>query len=480
MRQAEAAVDAVVLGLPRERLWPRRRGDAGRRRGCGGAGWRDHRAGRFAVEHGGHPRSPREAPRRQPVLGVELILHPPHHREPRRWRTPRVEQRSQVGRRGRHDHATAERRERLAGLLDRAGHRCRFGRRARDESRPEGRVQHRRASRQRTGERRRRLTDQVDQRRWRRGDLQAHRTLGADDVVACPECAGCAVLERLCLAAKPLRHREEPLTLLGHARPEALEAHPEAKVGLPPGVAATAAGSSWLERRAATRARASAASRAGTSTVACASGRGWRRKVDRADHGERPERADQEARNVETGHVLHHLAAALRDDAVGPDEGHADHHVARGAVTVTQRPPGVGGEDAAHRRALRPAAGPARGAARARRAGAAAPPPSCPPRRPRSGRKGCARPCARAVRCAPPRRAATAARPARAPCRRRRRQSPADRARQARIASAASSSVAGSSTRRGTMPTTASPAVPSRAPATIAPRAPVSSGGAGR
>ena len=167
-----------------------------------------------------------------------------------------------------------------------------------------------------------------------------------------PERARGAALERLGFASEALRHGQEPLPLLGHARPGAFEAQPEAEVtSLQDG----------HRRRRLELARADGRQHGprGRDVEAGEEHRRLRprQRVEaeghRPDHGERAERADEEARHVEPGHVLHHLAAALRDGAVGPDEGHPHHQVAPGAVALTQGAPGIGGEDAPHRRALR-------------------------------------------------------------------------------------------------------------------------------
>ena len=70
------------------------------------------------------------------------------------------------------------------------------------------------------------------------------------------------------------------------------------------------------------------------------------------DDAERAERADEELRQIVAGDVLHDLAAAAHEGAVGHDHGEPDEQVARGAVEMAARARGVAGEDAAERRAL--------------------------------------------------------------------------------------------------------------------------------
>ena len=189
-------------------------------------------------------------------------------------------------------------------------------------------------------------------------------------------------------------------------------------------------------------------------------GAGARRKVTLGEERQRPERAHHEARQVEAGHVLHHLGAAPGGRPVGADDGDAEDEVARRAEAGAPRAEGVGRHHAAHRGPVRergverqplPVPGEHLGAA----------PPSVMPasavttwsagawstRRERAPVRSTASsrdgrpPRPRSV---PPPTKATASRSA------------AARA----MASAASSTVAGSRTRRGTTPCTASAAVP--------------------
>ncbi len=71
------------------------------------------------------------------------------------------------------------------------------------------------------------------------------------------------------------------------------------------------------------------------------------------DHAERAVGADEELGQVVACDVLHDLAAAVHDGAVGGHHGDADEQVARGAVQMTAWPRRVGGEHAAERRARR-------------------------------------------------------------------------------------------------------------------------------
>ena len=54
------------------------------------------------------------------------------------------------------------------------------------------------------------------------------------------------------------------------------------------------------------------------------------------DRPQRPERAGEQLGDVVAGHVLDHLAAALRERAVGERHAHTDHEVARAAVAGAQ------------------------------------------------------------------------------------------------------------------------------------------------
>ena len=72
------------------------------------------------------------------------------------------------------------------------------------------------------------------------------------------------------------------------------------------------------------------------------------------DHAERAERADEELRQIVARHVLHDLAAAAHDGAVGHHHREADEEVAGGAVEMSARARGVAREDAADRRPVGP------------------------------------------------------------------------------------------------------------------------------
>jgi hypothetical protein len=81
----------------------------------------------------------------------------------------------------------------------------------------------------------------------------------------------------------------------------------------------------------------------------------WRRVQAHADlrhHPEGSERAGHELGQVVPGDVLDDLRSSSRERAVGQRDLHAEHEVARAAVTVAQRPRVAGGDDAADRRAL--------------------------------------------------------------------------------------------------------------------------------
>ncbi len=73
---------------------------------------------------------------------------------------------------------------------------------------------------------------------------------------------------------------------------------------------------------------------------------------DLEDRAERAERAREQLGQVVAGHVLDHLAAALRDRAVGERHAHPHHQVARPAVARPQRTRVAAGQDAAERRAV--------------------------------------------------------------------------------------------------------------------------------
>ena len=82
----------------------------------------------------------------------------------------------------------------------------------------------------------------------------------------------------------------------------------------------------------------------------------WRRLLPLAA-GTGRARADEEARQVEPGHVLHHLAPTPGRGAVGPYAGDADDEVARRAVAGPARSEGVGRHHPAHGGPLRPRPG---------------------------------------------------------------------------------------------------------------------------
>ena len=71
------------------------------------------------------------------------------------------------------------------------------------------------------------------------------------------------------------------------------------------------------------------------------------------DRSEAAKRAGHQLRQVVAGDVLHDLAAGAGEGAVGRRDLHADDEVARRAVTMTQRPAVVGGEEAADGRLIR-------------------------------------------------------------------------------------------------------------------------------
>ena len=70
------------------------------------------------------------------------------------------------------------------------------------------------------------------------------------------------------------------------------------------------------------------------------------------DRAERAERAREQLGEVIARHVLDHLAAALRERAVGERDAHADHEVAHAAVAAAQRARVAAGHDAAERGAV--------------------------------------------------------------------------------------------------------------------------------
>jgi hypothetical protein len=75
------------------------------------------------------------------------------------------------------------------------------------------------------------------------------------------------------------------------------------------------------------------------------------RRLDQ--HAERAAGADVELGQIVARHVLHDLAAAPHEAAVGRDHGEADDQVARGAVEMPPRARGVAGEDPAERGPIR-------------------------------------------------------------------------------------------------------------------------------
>src|SRR3954468_21730838 len=66
----------------------------------------------------------------------------------------------------------------------------------------------------------------------------------------------------------------------------------------------------------------------------------------RGDEPERAERAAGDLGQIEAGDVLHHLAAALGDGAVGADDRDADDQVAHGSIAGAARAEVPGRDDA--------------------------------------------------------------------------------------------------------------------------------------
>ena len=85
------------------------------------------------------------------------------------------------------------------------------------------------------------------------------------------------------------------------------------------------------------------------------------------DDAERAVRADEELGQVVAGHVLHDLAAAAHERAVGGDDRESDEEIAHGAVEMAPRAGGVGRDHAAERRRARRRADRARATDRAPR-----------------------------------------------------------------------------------------------------------------
>ena len=79
-------------------------------------------------------------------------------------------------------------------------------------------------------------------------------------------------------------------------------------------------------------------------------GRGRRLQRDFRQHAERTERTGHQARHVESGHVLDHLAAELQRFAGAVDDANAEHEVAHGACLRAPRTRKPGGDDPAERR----------------------------------------------------------------------------------------------------------------------------------
>ena len=161
---------------------------------------------------------------------------------------------------------------------------------------------------------------------------------------------------RLVGAREPLAarvEREEPIGLLAHAGGEPLEAHrePEAAVAL-----LQRGHGCGLEPRIERGAGERPNLRGRQPTERDGGGR-LRQRVepedDLGDEAEGAERPAQEARQVEARHVLHHLTAPARDDAVRAHEGDPDDEVAHCAVPCAARPERVRREHAADGRALR-------------------------------------------------------------------------------------------------------------------------------
>src|SRR5260370_28161849 len=69
----------------------------------------------------------------------------------------------------------------------------------------------------------------------------------------------------------------------------------------------------------------------------------------RGDHSETSERADHQLRQIEARDILHDLAAAVCNDAVGPDDGDADDQIANRSVAGSQRPKRIRSDDAPNR-----------------------------------------------------------------------------------------------------------------------------------
>ena len=72
------------------------------------------------------------------------------------------------------------------------------------------------------------------------------------------------------------------------------------------------------------------------------------------DHAQRAERSGHQLGQVVARDVLHHLAAALGNRAIGQHHRHADDQVAQAAIPQPQRAAIIRRENSAHRRLLRP------------------------------------------------------------------------------------------------------------------------------
>ncbi len=126
---------------------------------------------------------------------------------------------------------------------------------------------------------------------------------------------------------------------------------------------------------------ASATASNSCTNVRVAGGHRMQPEIHHRDRRQRAERSDHELGHVQTRHVLHHHAAGPDQLAFERREGHADHHVARGAIQPAPRTADVGRHDSADGGAARKTAdraGPFAGARPRRELSSNR---KCPPRR---------------------------------------------------------------------------------------------------